>query len=160
MSAPLEHVMRVYQGSDGDATKALYERLAALGITGLIAVDVFRAQKASERAKKYRGGTGGKSYARMAYERKQWAMNKLADLLVLNAKAQGISWGWGEDPKQEYHRQVLYIDLPTGQISWHTEHRGAGPDYPGQWDGIRNASVGRIVSWVAQVLDTEKKEAP
>lgn len=150
---PLVQVARVYQGSDGDATKALYARLETFGPIGTVAVNLFRAQKASERAKVYHGGIRGRgSYRSMAYDRKQWAMDNLAAALAQHAEALGIAWGWGEDAKQDYHRCVLYVDLPTGQVSFHTAARSQGPDYPGQWDGVRGQSVDRIVRWVARVL--------
>jgi len=33
---------------------------------------------------------------------------------------------------------ILYVDLPTGQVSWHipsAELNGYFPDYAGEWDG-------------------------
>ena len=33
---------------------------------------------------------------------------------------------------------ILYVDLPTGQVSWHIpkgEVAAYFPDYPGEWDG-------------------------
>jgi hypothetical protein len=146
-------VMRIYQGSDGGATRGLYARLEKLGPIGQIAVNLFRAQKASERAKKYRGGDGRSSYRQLAYDRKQWAINNLSTALAEHAETIGFAWGWGEDEKQEYHRQVLYVDLPTGQVSFHTAGRGEGPDYPGQWDGVRGQSADRVVRWIGRLLD-------
>lgn len=156
---PLIQVARVYQGSDGEATKALYARLETLGPIGAVAINLLRAQKASERAKVYRGGIRGRgSYRSMAYGRKGWAMDNLAAALTQHAPALGLLWGWGEDAKQEYHRCVLYLDLPTGQVSFHTAARGQGPDYPGSWDGVRGQSADRIVRWVARVLAEEESD--
>jgi hypothetical protein len=109
MSEALAEVIRIYQGSDGDATRALYTRLEALGIAGEIAVNVFRATKASERAKVYRGG----GYRGMAYDRKQWAMANLCQALAGHAAEADIAWGWGEDPATPAYSHVLYVDLPT-----------------------------------------------
>ena len=68
----------IYYGSDGESTKALYARLWKLGPVGVIAVNLFRACKCSERAKQYHGGIRGKgSYRSMAYERKQWSIAAL-----------------------------------------------------------------------------------
>ena len=147
--AALASVISVYRGSDGDATKALYARLEALGPLGFIAVNLFRAQKASERAKVYRGG----GYRGMAYDRKQWALDNLCRALTEHAADQGIAWGWGEDPAQPVHKHVLYVDLPTGQVSFHAPSRGEGPDYPRAWDGVPGQSPDRIIRFVARLLD-------
>jgi hypothetical protein len=138
-------VLEIYEGSDGDATRALYAELEKLGPIGLVAVNVFRAQKNSSRAKVYRGGLRGKgSFRGMAYDRKQWAIENLAKILSSHAEECRIVWGWGVDEKQEYHKVVLYVDLPTGQVSFHTNIRGAGPDYPGKWDGVVQVAPARV----------------
>lgn len=152
-----DEIIAVYNGSDGDATKALYARLEALGPAGFVACNVFRATKASERAKLYRGRQrGGGRYRDMAYERKQWAMDNLAQALTDRGDALGVSWGWATDPAQAFHCFVLYIDLPTGQVSFHTATRGRGPDYGGQWDGARGAGPERICKWCARLFETAR----
>jgi hypothetical protein len=149
----LTDIVRIYEGSDGEATRALYERLAQLGPRGEVALNLFRAHKNSARAKVYRGGIRGQgSYRRMAYDRKQWAMGNLVKILSEHAAACGISWGWGTDEVQEFHRAVLYVDIPTGQVSFHTAHRGAGADYAGKWDGSRYEAAGRICRWIAELF--------
>jgi hypothetical protein len=149
----LADVLRVYEGSDGEATKALYARLEQLGPVGLVAMNLFRAQKASARAKVYRGGVPGRgSYRSMAYERKQWSMDQLAAILVAHGSELGLVWGWKQDPKAEFHAWVLYVDLPTGQVSFHAARRGAGPDYTGEWDGVRDVSPARIIQFCVRVL--------
>jgi hypothetical protein len=145
-------VLRIYRGSDGEATRALYDCLGKLGAEGEVAVNLFRACKSSERAKVYRGGRNG--YRGAAYDRKQWSMDNLAKILVEHAEALGLRWGWGCDAAQDFHRDVLYVDLPTGQVSFHTAGRGVGPDYPDQWDGRRGQSADRICRWVARLLVT------
>lgn len=153
-SASLADVVRVYMGSDGNATVALYERLKAIGPLGGLAVNLFRAQKASERAKVYRGGERGRgSYRAMAYDRKQWAINNLCEALEAHAAPLGLAWGWGVDEKQPYHRHVLYVELPTGQVSFHTAEPGAGPDHARPWDGVPGQSTDRILRWIARILD-------
>jgi hypothetical protein len=144
----IERVAKVYEGSDADATRALYAELEAKGPIGVIAMNLFRASKTSERAKTYRR----RAHKDASYGRKQWSMDNLASALTQNAEALGLSWGWAEDPKQEFHRWVLYVDTPRGQISFHTECRGLGPDYAKPWDGVRGASAGRIVAWCADLL--------
>jgi hypothetical protein len=149
-------LMQVYTGSNGEATKALYDRLEKLGAAGVIAMNLFRAEKASERAKKYRGGNGHGSYRGQAYEKKQWSIGLLAVALTMHARELGLTWGWGEDAKQEFHRWVLYVDLPTGQVSFHTEPRGEGPDYAGQWDEIRGMGPTRVCRWIVSLLEKEE----
>ncbi len=144
-------VLHVFEGSNGDATQRLYERLNALGPVGVVAVNLFRAQKSSTRAKVYRG----RGYRGAAYGRKEWSIANLCAVLAEHGAALGIGYGWKEDPKQPVYRQVLYVELPTGQVSFHAPERGAGPDYPGEWDGNRGASPARICRWVAGLLSRE-----
>lgn len=149
----LASVLRVFDGSDGEATKRLYAQLEQLGSDGVIAMNVFRAMKASARAKVYRGGVPGRgSYRGMAYDRKQWSINQLVAALELHGLRFGIRWGWAEDPDQPVHRWVIYVDLPTGQVSFHTQARGRGLAYAEPWDGIRDAGPGRICRWCAALL--------
>src|ERR1700676_464322 len=61
----LATILSIYAGSNGDATKALYASLEKRGPVGLIALNLFRACKASERAKIYRG----RSYKGAAYDK-------------------------------------------------------------------------------------------
>ena len=126
-------ITRTYNGSSGDATKLLYARLNEFGPPGVIAVNLLRAHKASARAKVYRGGYKGR-----AYEKKNWSMGLLVDALL--AQGDAFVWGWKIDPNQEFHRWVLYVETPQGQASFHTEFRGKGPDYPGEWSGLHNSS--------------------
>ena len=127
----LMRVVAIYEGSDGDATKGLYATLETLGPRGVVALNLFRAQKNSERAKGYRR----RGYRGAAYDRKQWAMDNLTQALTAAAiYGDGLRWGWAEDPDQAFHKWVLYVDLPTGQVSFHTAERGEGPDYPDKWD--------------------------
>lgn len=147
----LAAILRVYQGSNGDATKALYAALEEKGAMGIIAMNLFRATKCSERAKEYRGAR----YRGAAYDRKQWSIDNLCAALEANAATTAMSWGWGIDSEQPVHSHVLYIDLPTGQVSFHSGARGSGPDYPGSWDGIRERGVDRICRWIARLFKSE-----
>lgn len=155
-TAAVNHEQRVldaYRGSSGQVTQALFKELEAYGADGALAIDLYRAQKASERAKVYRGGERGRgSYKGMAYDKKQWAMDNLCRHLRENGR---YTWGWGVDDKQEYHRHVLYIDLPTGQVSFHNAHRGEGPEYEKPWDGMPGQSPDRICKFIAGVLSAE-----
>jgi len=142
-------VMCIYSGSDGNATRDLYAHLKTFGATGEIAINLFRAQKCSERAKVYRGG----GYRGAAFERKQWSIDNLCKALTEHAATLGFGWGWGLDDKTPHFPHVLYVELPTGQVSFHSPVRGLGPDYPRGWDGIPNQSVDRIVRWIGRVLE-------
>jgi hypothetical protein len=151
--SPLE----IYRGSDGAATKALYAELEKRGPFGLIALNLFRSQKCSERAKVYRGGVRGRgSYKSMAYDRKSWSMDNLCAILAEYAEAFGIRWGWKEDPSVVFGQDpswVMYVDLPRhGQVSFHSPSRGKGPDYRGEWDGQVGMSVQRVIDFAANVL--------
>jgi hypothetical protein len=150
--------MHVWTQSDGDVTKAFYADLEQRGPIGVVAVNLFRANKCSDRAKKYRGGIRGKgSYKSMAYDRKEWSIGNLVRVLGEHAAALGIVWGWKQDPAQEYHCWVIYVDLPGhGQVSFHTGTRGKGPDYPGEWDGMR-MSTERICAFCDHVMQLEGK---
>lgn len=150
----LHDILSTYQGSDGDQTRAVFTELEQRGPAGIIALNLFRASKNSERAKLYRGGQRGKgSFKRKAYERKQWAMDNLARELGIHAEALDIRWGWRVDENQPFHRYVLYVDLPTGQASFHSAVRGKGPDYPDKWDGVRAATPQRICAYCAKLLE-------
>lgn len=152
-SETLKRVHAVFDGSDGDATRDLYKELAALGPLGLIALNLFRANKNSARAKVYRGGNSQGSYRDQAYDRKQYSMQQLCAILRQYPVPEVSKWGWAKDEDQEKHAWVLYVHIPTGQVSFHTEHRGEGPDFDGFWDGIRGASVERVCRWSAQLLE-------
>lgn len=147
-----KEILAVYEGNDGEATKALYARLGNHGPAGTVAINLFRAHKCSTRAKVYRGGVRGKgSYKSMAYDRKQWSMKNLCEALSDHAETLGIVWGWGVDVEQPTHPNVLYVELPTGQVSFHAGVRGEGPTYPGEWDGIRGKGPNRICRWIMEI---------
>jgi hypothetical protein len=155
---PLTRLYGIYEGSNGDATRALYQYLEAnYGAAGVLAVNLFRACKTSSRAKKYRG-----RYSGAAYDTKDWSLQNLCRVLgdhdrwdPTDGAGLGIKWGWGHDAKTVNFEHVLYIELPTGQVSFHTGRRGDGPDFPGQWDGVVDAAPSRIILWIAQLCATE-----
>jgi len=144
-------ILAVYEGSNGDATKALYADLEKLGPAGIVAVNVFRASKTSGRAKVYRGSR----YKGAAYDTKQWSIDNLVKALTEHGDLLRVCWGWKQDPRQEFHKWVFYCDLPgmRGQISFHTSSRGDGPDYPGEWDGVRDVGPQRICRWIADLFE-------
>ncbi|MGC4052910.1 MAG: hypothetical protein QM757_26580 [Paludibaculum sp.] len=142
---------RIYNGSDGEATRALYAELQAVGPAGVVAMNLFRAMKCSARAKVYRGGNAQGRYRDLAYERKAWSLGLLVDILARHAAQLGIRYGWKEDPATIGFEWVLYVDLPTGQVSFHSPTRGKGPDYAANWDRA-NMSPDRIVAFCDSLL--------
>jgi hypothetical protein len=143
----LGEVMLTYQGSDSERTRLLYDELAGLGPLGVIAMNLLRAQKASSRAKDYRG----RGYRGQAYDKKQWSMDNACRALIEHGAE--IGWGWGLDPAQPVHCHVLYVETPFGQVSFHSGQRGDGPDYLGAWDGVQGMGADRITRWCARLLD-------
>lgn len=139
----------VYRQSDGDLTKRYYSALEQRGPLGLVCVNLFRAQKCSERAKAYR-----RSYKGLAYDRKAWSMDNLSKILAEHGAGLGISFGWKEDPTTLFGERaswVLYVDTPRGQVSFHSPSRGKGPEYSGEWDGRKGMSVQRILDFCEAV---------
>jgi hypothetical protein len=64
----------------------------------------------------------------------------------------GLTWGWGRDEKNQVARNVLYVELPQGQVSFHCVHRHCGPDYPQGWDG-EEKSERRILEFCNAVTE-------
>jgi len=151
----LDEIVAVYKGSSGDATKALYAKLEAVGPMGLIAVNLFRACKTSERAKKYRRGPG---HISASYERKDWSVENATRILA-GMNPPPFRWGWGIDEvmkrsrPDDPHHHVVYFDLPTGQVSFHVGARHDGPDYPGKWDRAVGVAWSRVCEWTWEVLN-------
>jgi hypothetical protein len=153
----------VYVGSDGDVTKAFYAELEKRGPLGIVALNLFRAQKCSARAKMYRR----RAHKGEAYDRKNWSMRLLCEELEryevsrsvaekgkyeVNIGKLSIPYGWKQDPNTPGFEWVLYVDLPQGQVSFHAATRGAGPDYQGEWCG-EHLSAERIVAFCDAVLN-------
>lgn len=124
--ARLANAALVFTESDGRLTVAYYRRLQEKGAMGIIAMNLFRAQKTSERAKQYRG----RGYKQASYDVKNYSLSQLCASL-----GNHLPWGWKRDPNTTAYEWVLYVDLPTGQVSFHSATRGDGPDYPGEWSG-------------------------
>lgn len=133
-----------FHGSDATVTRRLHRQLEQAGQPGVIAAALMRAQKASTRAKLYRG-----DYVDWSYGRKAVGMTALVGLLASDPC--GMTWGWGYDPAESWFPWVLYVELPEGQVSFHAHGRGDGPDYPGDWDG-EHKSVSRIIAFADRIL--------
>lgn len=145
--------LEVFTQSDGEVTKAYYAELKAIGPAGEFAMNLFRAQKTSTRAKRYRGrpGRGEPTYRSMAYDVKAFSLKQLCLILSDHAASLGVTWGWGIDFAESFNRHVLYIDLPGyGQVSFHSPERYSGPEYPGAWDGAHK-SAERILAFCNEV---------
>jgi hypothetical protein len=146
----------VYAGSDAAATKALYTKLEICGPVGVVAMNLFKAQKASARAKEYQGGIRGKSFSRMSYDRKAEALGNLCHILMQHWRELRLIWGWKRDPREGYATWVLYVELPQGQVSFHNTQRLTGPEYFGDWDK-QYKSAERIMEFCSEVLRVHNK---
>lgn len=141
-------VKAVFEGRDGAATKALYDRLLTRGPRGVVAVNLMRILKNSGFAKgyKFRRSTAA------AYETKSWAIGQVCEAMVRHPEVIR-SWGWGRDENAVNFENVLYVDLPgVGQVSFHNGSRHQGPDYPGRWDGRRGMGPDRVCLWIEAIL--------
>jgi len=141
----------VFRQNDGKVTTAYYIEMNAKGLLGQLSVALFRAQKRSIAAKTYRG----RRFTRAAYEVKNWSISEIVRILCLMDKTHDVSsltWGWGYDAKAIHFEHVLYVTLPTGQISFHSDERLEGPDYPGEWDG-QKMSRERILTFCDSIDD-------
>ncbi len=146
----------VYVGSDGELTKAFYRELNSRSIHGELATALFRAQKRSSAAKKYRG----RKYKSAAYDVKGWSLSEICRILSQMDKLDlepKYSWGWKRDPNTPGFEWVLFVELEQGQCSFHSADRLTGPDYTGDWDGT-HVSADRIIAFCEQVLATEPSE--
>lgn len=144
---------QVFNQNDGDVTKAYYARLNSMGPMGQLAVALFRAQKRSTAAKKYRG----RGYRQDAYAVKNWSLSEICRIMVLAGHP--FPWGWQRDPYTPGFEWVLYVDLPTGQCSFHSADRLQGPDYAGKWDGLK-LSKEHILAFCDQVATQENTGIP
>lgn len=140
--------LEVFRQNDGKVTKAYYEQLNGYGFEGQLAVALFRAQKRSTAAKRYRG----RKYTQSAYDVKNWSLAEVCR--ILSAERHAFQWGWKHDPQTPGFEWVLYVELPHGQASFHSAERLEGPDFPGSWDGIRGAVETRIQEFCDQVTES------
>jgi hypothetical protein len=124
----------IFRQNVGDVTKAYYELLNSKGVDGQLGVALFRAQKRSTAAKQYRG----RRFRSAAYDVKNWSLSEICR--ILGARVGPYRWGWKHDPNTPGFEQVLYVELPTGQCSFHSADRLAGPDFEGEWSGVHNST--------------------
>ena len=143
----------VFEQSNGEVTRQYYADLNSRGPLGQIAVCLFRAQKTSTRAKRYRG----RGYRGAAYDVKSWSMGEVCKLLAEHGEFLGFRYGWKEDPSVPFGEDpswVLYVDIPQfGQVSFHSPSRGTGPAYAGDWDQ-QHASEERILAFCDHIMNS------
>lgn len=149
--------IEIYRTSRGEETRRYYAALQERGPLGVVAMNLFRAQKSSSRAKHYRGGIKGvASFRSLSYSRKNFSLEELAKALLANPEL-AIRFGWKRDPLMPEANWVLYVDLPQGQVSFHSTERFAGPDYPGDWDRQRKSEE-RILAFCDSVFDSSLEQ--
>jgi hypothetical protein len=142
-----EQARSVFDQSDGKVTTAYYAKMNAKGVLGQLAVALFRAQKRSIAAKTYRRG----KWTRAAYDVKNWSLSEICR--ILSATESKFQWGWQRDPNTPGYEWVLYVELPTGQVSFHSASRITGPLFSGHWDG-KGLSKERILKF-CDLIDSE-----
>lgn len=98
----------IFEQNNGEVTKAYYAELAKCGHAGELAVALFRCQKRSSAAKKYRG----RHFRSEAYDVKNWSLTEVSRLL--QADNLGFAWGWGYDATTPNFEHVLYVEIPHG----------------------------------------------
>lgn len=63
--------------------------------------------------------------------------NQLVKAFALAMKQKGFTVGWKEDREDPFF-VILFVDLPTGQVSWHVPCEeidlSQWPQYRGNWD--------------------------
>lgn len=137
----------VFEQQNGEVTKAWYADMNQRGLLGQLAVALFRAQKRSTAAKRYRRG----SNRREAYEVKNWSLSEVCRILTaMDDKLAAPPWGWKRDEKTPGFEWLLYVELPAGQCSFHSRERLNGPNYKGEWDGL-HASKEHILAFCDSV---------
>jgi hypothetical protein len=148
--------LEVFKQNDGGVTKSYYEKMNGISLLGQLAVALFRAQKRSTAAKRYRGG----QYRHAAYDVKNWSLSEICRVMTLIKNP--FEWGWGEDPNTPGFPWVLYVELPVGQVSFHSAERLQGPQFLGHWDGAKGATVERVLAFCdlvesgrVQILETK-----
>ncbi|MBL6852365.1 MAG: hypothetical protein ISS15_05430 [Alphaproteobacteria bacterium] len=146
-----DEVMGVYLGSNGDKTKALYQRLNALGPVGFVASNLFRACKCSERAKDYRRG----SQKREAYRRKQWSLDNLDGVRCCSNMAQrsGSSGAGRPIRRRNSTSKCSMSSSRPARLAFTPRRAATARIFVGAWDGVRGEAPERICRWVVQVLE-------
>ena len=147
----MSRTLKAFSSSDGSFVTSLTADLCRRGASGAVACTLFRAFNNSQRAKKVRRRSYGKS-RNERYSQKNESLTNLSS--AIEAFRPDLVWGWKKDYSTPGFEWVIYVELPTGQVSFHSRNRGNGPDYAGDWDGER-ATRERIAEWCGQLLQEE-----
>jgi hypothetical protein len=132
-------------------TRWILRQLTACGPLGQVAAELVRIQKAGTQAGVYRGtAASGNSFRELALRRKREHLLKLVGLL--GSMRPAPSWGWANDPLQPQARWVLCLDLPTGQVSFHSSERFEGPDYTRRRESDVSPREHRILAFCDALL--------
>ncbi len=77
--------------------------------------------------------------------------NELVMRVARAATLLGWPVGAGYDPDMPEYPDVIIVDLPTGQVSWHVpDVPRRMPDHPSGWDGhTRSDRAERVTAWLA-----------
>ena len=160
---PAARSVRAAAARRGAETRRINRVLAATPL-GRLLIALRTAHEASARAKsraadglRLREYDDGSRYRWANYHRSRQARENdyaekraaVAEAVGL-AKEAGINFGWQRNGS--LIPWVVYFDLPTGQVSFHVENRGDGPDYDKPWDGVQNASGDRITAAITELV--------
>ncbi|MCP4540534.1 MAG: hypothetical protein GY832_25640 [Chloroflexi bacterium] len=89
--------------------------------------------------------------------------NQAVQVMARMAQLAGMEVGVGLDAEtQDPEWPVLFVDLPTGQVSWHlpkAELIGDWPTYPDEWDGHsldeKRQRLADLITWYIDEDDIE-----
>ncbi len=147
-------VEQTHRTCEVEITSGVYQALQAHGTLGYVALNLFRASQCNLDVKQ----TTGRRLSREAYERKIWSISLLAETLKQHADKLHLQWGWSVDEAEPRFKHILFVELPTGQVSFNTDKRSLGPKLKANLDGQKGQSGVRICEFVTQILTGEKKE--
>lgn len=98
----------------------------------------------------YHAYQNSRTAGRNDYSKKGGALERAAAAAMICGTVAGWRSNTGGDPRLPY---LVYFDLATGQVSFHSETDCGLPPYEGEWDGVRNASRERIEAAIDAYLD-------
>lgn len=147
----------VYNSSDAELTRSYYDLLEHYGIVGRFALNLFRALKCSDRAAKYTD----LGHRTKTLGRKRYSIESLVAILNEHATALGITWGWRtehHDPKYvsagaQAAPHALYMNLPTGQVRFHSPARMTGPEYTGETNLDHYGRATRVIKFCDRITE-------
>lgn len=129
-------------------------KLREQGDAGLIAELLLRLVVATERRRPHKLARDD-----IASHRRRQVIDGLCRALLVDMR---LRWGWKTDPSRVFDDQLLYVDLPTGQVHFRDSRRGPGPEYAAEWDGTNDAGrrVRRFAEAVASGRVSKLQSAP